>query len=62
MKKEKRLILNKRGEALLFITFGAAIFATAADCNNLIAFIISKVIAVILITVSAILTQYLKED
>lgn len=62
MKKEKRLILNKRGEALLFITFGAAIFATAADCENLTAFIISKIIAVILITVSAILMQYIKED
>ena len=62
MKKEKKLVLNKRGEALLFVIFGAAIFATAADCESLTAFIISKVVALILITVSAILMQYLKED
>ena len=62
MKKEKRLILNKRGETLLFIIFGLAIVTAAADCESLTAFIISKVVALVLIAVSAILMRYLKED
>ena len=62
MEKEKRLILNKRGETLLFIVFGLAIVTAAADCESLTAFIISKVVALVLITISAILTQYLKQD
>lgn len=60
--KKKKLYLNKRGEILANIILLIALFFGAVDSENMIAFISSKIIAMILLFILFILSHYIKEN
>lgn len=58
----KKYHLNKRGEILFNIILLIAFFFGVIDSDNMIAFVITKVIALILLAIIIILARYLKEN
>lgn len=58
----KRQVLNQKGMVLLLVILILTIIFGLFDCNNILLFIITKIISLLLISICFLMTKYIPQN